>query len=81
MELKDTIGNNIVKRRRQQHMTQQSLASKSGISVSYLRSIEHGTANATVDVLDQISASLNIEPSSLLQTNPNYKTDPDNSIK
>lgn len=71
MEINDAIGKigkNIVKKRKQKKMTQQSLATQSGLSISYLRRVEHGTANASIDVLLRISSSLEIPVDSLVQT-------------
>ena len=65
MDLKTTVGNNIVKYRKDRHITQQALASKSEISISHLRNIEHGTGNTTLDILERLSDALEIMPADL----------------
>ena len=77
MELKDTIGRNIVKKRKQKNMTQQSLASKSGLSISQLRQIEHGTANITLDVLQRISLGLGTSVDDLMHADFTEEQNPD----
>lgn len=66
MGLKQIIGANIVFQRKQKGITQQKLAAMSDISISHLRNIEHGVGNTTVELLERISRSLGMEPSSLL---------------
>lgn len=60
MSLKITIGQNIVKERLKQHLTQQKLAEICGISASTLRNIEHGTANTSITILEDIAEKLKI---------------------
>ncbi len=77
MELKESIGRNIVKKREKENMTQQSLASKSGLSISYLRQIEHGAANITLDVLERISFGLGTSVDDLMHADTTGEQDPD----
>lgn len=67
MELKRILGKNIVERRIQADITQQQLASNAEISVSHLRNIEHGRGNATIDMIERISRSLNVLPEDLFK--------------
>lgn len=60
------IGENIVRLRKQKGLTQEQLALESEMSVSYLRRIEHGEANPTVNELVGISDALEIEFKTLL---------------
>lgn len=67
MELKRILGKNIVERRIQADITQQQLAANAEISVSHLRNIEHGRGNATIDMIERISRSLNVLPEDLFK--------------
>lgn len=69
MDLKDIVGKNIVKYRKEQHLTQQDLAYRADISVSHLRNIERGQVNTTLDVVDRVSKSLEIPPLDLFNNN------------
>ena len=68
MKLRKFLGDNIVWYRTQAHMTQMQLASAAELSLSQLRHVEHGTGNTTVDVIERISHSLNVQPCDLFKT-------------
>ncbi len=61
MSLHDEIGGTVVRLRKQKKYTQERLALETGISVSYLRLIEHGNANPTINELRRIADALNVE--------------------
>ena len=61
MEIFAEIGKTIVLWRKRRGLTQEQLALDCGISVSYLRRIEHGTANPTINELGIIAFVLKIE--------------------
>lgn len=42
-------------------LSQEELADRAGISVSRLRDIEHGYANASIDVLESVAVALDTE--------------------
>lgn len=65
-ELIAVAGKNILQLRSALHITQQELASKAGVSVSYIRNIEHGKGNVTLHIMKQISDVFGIYPFSLL---------------
>lgn len=58
MTISRAIGRNIVQIRKKKGITQERLALDSNMSVSYLRSIEHGTANPTIDALNRLAITL-----------------------
>ena len=68
MKLRKILGDYIVWYRTQAHMTQMQLASAAELSLSQLRHVEHGTGNTTVDVIERISHSLNVQPCDLFKT-------------
>ena len=61
MSILDEIGDAIVYLRKRENFTQEELALECGISVSYLRRIEHGVANPTINELSTIAKVLNVE--------------------
>ena len=58
MSIYEEIGETIVYLRKEKGLTQENLALETGISVSYLRSIEHGNANPTINELWKIAEVL-----------------------
>ncbi len=54
------IGNRLVELRKQQHLSTNKLANLAGISQSYLRDIELGTKNPTVEILSLLCDALHI---------------------
>jgi len=61
MPIHDEIGDTIVLLRKQRGYTQEHLALECEISVSYLRRIEHGDANPTINELWRIAEVLDVE--------------------
>ena len=61
MSIYDEIGETIVCLRKDKGLIRESLALETGISVSYLRSIEHGKANPTINELWKIAEVLEVD--------------------
>ena len=61
MSIYEEIGQTIVYLRKEKGLTQEKLTSETGISVSYLRLIEHGNANPTINELRKIAEVLDVE--------------------
>ncbi|MCI8648657.1 MAG: helix-turn-helix transcriptional regulator [Anaerotruncus sp.] len=61
MTIYDEIGETIVSARKEKKLTQEQLALECDISVSYLRCIEHGSANPTINELHLIAKALQLE--------------------
>jgi len=57
----DEIGETVVHLRKQKGFTQEDLALECGISPSYLRLIEHGRANPTINELWRLAEALGVE--------------------
>lgn len=67
------IGKNIVLIRKTKHITQKQLADRAGISSSYLREVEHGRVNSSLNMLEHIADALNVHPLLLLLLSANRK--------
>lgn len=61
MSINEEIGVSIVFLRKEKGLTQENLALEAEISISYLRLIEHGRANPTLNELQKIAEVLEIE--------------------
>ncbi len=62
------LGRQIQALRVSRRMTQESLASAAGISPSYLRKIEKGKANPSVNIIQRIAARLDVALRITLET-------------
>ncbi len=60
------IGKRIQAQRRAQHITQEKLAEKAGLSVVYLSKIENGRVYPTLETLSNICTELDTELSAIL---------------
>ena len=58
---KEELGREIVALRKQRCMTQEKLALESEISTLYMRRIERGEANPTIEILSRVAAILDKE--------------------
>ena len=67
MDLKDIMAMNLRRKRHDQHMTQEELAERAGLSTRYVGAIERGDVSASVTVLGQIAEALGVEPGELLR--------------
>ena len=62
-----SLGRRIRKERKTNHLTQEALAEKVGISLSFLGHIERGSRKASVETLVSFANSLHVSLDSLLQ--------------
>ena len=67
MDLKEIMATNLRRKRHDQHMTQEELAERAGLSARYVGAIERGDVSASVTVLGQIAEALGVEPGDLLR--------------
>ena len=58
---------NLRRKRHEQHMTQEELAERAGLSARYVGAIERGDVSASVTVLGQLADALGVEPGDLLR--------------
>lgn len=73
------LGRRIRIQRRTLHLTQEQVAERSGISLSFLGHIERGTRKASLETLISISNVLKVSPAVLLQDSllyPNTDVNP-----
>ena len=63
---KSIIGKNVRKYRELKKLTQEKLAEKAGISVSFCANIENGTKGTSVVVLKDLAAALEVSVDALL---------------
>lgn len=67
MALADTVAKNIQLVRRQQKLSQQALAKKARISVSYVSMLERGMRVPPLDTLEVLAKALGVGPLYLCQ--------------
>jgi transcriptional regulator with XRE-family HTH domain len=67
MDLKEIMAMNLRRKRHDQHMTQEELAERAGLSARYVGAIERGDVSASLTVLGQIAEALGVEPGDLLR--------------
>ena len=60
MSIPKEIGQNVVYLRKVKNITQEWLALEVNMSVAYLRAIEHGRANPTVEMLSKIANAMDV---------------------
>ncbi len=64
---REVLGNTIEKLRKQREMTQEDLAEKASINVSYLAKIENGYVNTTVRYLIKLARGLHVSVKDLFE--------------
>jgi len=64
---RDILGNTIKKLRTERNLTQEQLAEKAHINVSYLAKIENGYVNTTVRYLIKLARGLNVQVKALFE--------------
>jgi transcriptional regulator with XRE-family HTH domain len=60
------LGQQILRRRKAQKLSQQALAEKAGVSRNYISLIERGEANVSTGILEQIATVFGVPPAELL---------------
>lgn len=64
---REKLGNTIMELRKGKRMTQEDLAEKANINVSYLAKIENGYVNTTVRYLIKLSRALEVQVGELFK--------------
>jgi len=60
MDIKQQVGANIARIRREQGISQEELAFRSGLHRTYISGVERGVRNPTITVLSEIAAALKV---------------------
>jgi transcriptional regulator with XRE-family HTH domain len=66
MGSQERIGKNIQKLRKKTGITQEELADKVGVHVSYISRIERGVVNSSIEILESIAKALKVKSSEIL---------------
>jgi len=66
MDIKQQVGANIAKIRREQNISQEELAFRSGLHRTYISGVERGVRNPTITVLSEIAAALKVSIADLV---------------
>jgi transcriptional regulator with XRE-family HTH domain len=67
MDIRRVTGDNIRFIRQKRELTQEALAAKAGVSLSYVKYVEKGEYAITIVVLEKIAKVLNVLPGLLLE--------------
>jgi transcriptional regulator with XRE-family HTH domain len=73
MTLEQLVTQNLRAARMQKKLSQEALAAKAGVSVSYVSMLERGERNPPLDTLEALANALGVAPLSLLQERPARK--------
>ena len=65
--LADRFANNLKVERLRRKLSQEALANKAGLSVSYISMLERGQRTPPLDTLESIAKALSVTASALLQ--------------
>jgi transcriptional regulator with XRE-family HTH domain len=65
-DIRVRVGNAVRAFRTRQHLTQEQLAERSGLSQKFIGEIERGVANPTIETVSQLASALALDISDLL---------------
>lgn len=66
MDMKQLVGQNFARLRKQKGLTQEQVAEQSGISQQYISGLESGRRNPTVITLHHLAEALSVTPADLI---------------
>ena len=66
MELHQALGIVIKRERDRRGLTQEVVSHNGGIVITYLRDIERGRCNPSIDIIDRVATGLGVELTSLI---------------
>lgn len=66
MDIRERVGLNLQRLRREKQMSQEELSHRSGVHQTYLSGVERGKRNPTVGVLEKIAKALDADVSDIV---------------
>lgn len=70
MELRQLFGTNVKRARERAGMSQEELAHRAAIHVTYLSGLENGHRNPSLAIVGRVAAGLQLDPAVLLSQSP-----------
>lgn len=67
MDLRELVGRNVRRLRRERGFTQEQLAEVSELGQQYISDLERGRCNATLLSLEKLAAALSVQPVALFE--------------
>ena len=67
MDMRELVGRNFARLRREKGLTQEEVESRSGFSQQYLSSLERGRRNPTIITLFELAQALGVNPGDLIE--------------
>lgn len=61
MDIRERVGLNLQRLRRERQMSQEELSDRSGVHQTYLSGVERGKRNPTVGLLEKIARALDVD--------------------
>ena len=71
MDMRELVGRNFARLRREKGLTQEEVESRSGFSQQYLSSLERGRRNPTIITLFELAQALGVNPGELIESDGN----------
>lgn len=73
MDMRELVGRNFARLRREKGLTQEEVAARSGFSQQYISSLERGRRNPTVITLYELAQALGVSHVALMEPEPDSK--------
>jgi transcriptional regulator with XRE-family HTH domain len=65
-QLRENAARNLRALRKKKKLSQEALAERSGLSLSYISEIERGNREPTLETIEKLAAGLGVQPQALL---------------
>ncbi|MGK6317147.1 helix-turn-helix domain-containing protein [Neorhizobium sp. DT-125] len=76
MDIRATVGLNVLRIRRERNLSQEELSFRSGLTRAYLSGLEAGRRNPTIVSLSKLADALSVDLENLVRANKRSDTDP-----
>ncbi|MEM9618416.1 MAG: helix-turn-helix transcriptional regulator [Pseudomonadota bacterium] len=67
MDIRQTVGGNIMRERRRRALSQEALAFAAGVDQAYVSIVENGAGNLTLSLIERFANALEVPPDLLLR--------------